>query len=101
MDEEFGKELNVWYGYTGVVSSCNFSPCGQFIVSGSWDNTVKIWDVLSGNCIKTLKGHTNDLSSCNFSSCGTLIVSGSRDETIRVWKGFDEEKLVKFAGKIS
>ena len=69
------------------------------VYSKKLHGTVKIWDVSSGNCIKTLEGHTRNVQSCNFSHCGTLIVSGSWDETIRVWKGFEDETLVKFAGK--
>ena len=73
----------------------------ETLVSGSYNDTVKIWDVSSGTLLKTLTVHGDGILECNFSHCGTLIVSGSDDKTIRVWKGFDEEKLVKFAGKIS
>ena len=99
MDEELGKELNVLKGHTDWVLSCNFSPCGNFIVSGSEDKTIKIWDVYSGNLVKTLEGHTGWVYSCNFSPYGNFIVSGSGDDTIRVWKGLDEPVLIKFAGK--
>ena len=74
---------------------------GNLIVSGSDDQTVKIWDVSLGTLLKTLIGHTRHVTSCNFSHCGTLIVSGSDDKTIRVWKGLEDDTLVKFAGKTS
>ena len=44
-----------------------FSPNNQYVVSGSWDKTVRIWDVESGDCIKTLEGHTERVSSVSFS----------------------------------
>ena len=72
MDEELGKELNVLKGHTDDVYSCNFSPCCNFIVSGSGDNTAKIWDVYSGTILKTLKGHNDWVNSCNFSPCGNF-----------------------------
>ena len=42
-------------GHTRRVNSCNFSPCGNFIVSGSDGKTIKIWEVSYGSLLKTLK----------------------------------------------
>jgi len=56
---------------------------GDRIVSGSEDNTIRIWDINTGQCIHTLQGHTHwILSAC---VAGDRIVSGSRDRTIRIW----------------
>ena len=85
MNEELGKELNILKGHALRVKSCNFSPCGNFIVSGSSDNTVKNWEFTSGSLIKTLKGHTQCISLCNFSPCGNFIVSRSGDHTVKIW----------------
>ena len=45
-------------GHAHPVSSAAWSPDGQKIASGSWDNTIKIWDVETYECLKTLRGHT-------------------------------------------
>merc|ERR1712167_563739 len=55
------------------------------IVSGSVDNTIRVWNVDTGECILTLKGHTHYVRSVVFNHDGTKIVSGSYDKTIRVW----------------
>ena len=41
--------------HTDVVSSVAFSPDGKLLATGSWDNTAKLWDLSSGQCINTLK----------------------------------------------
>jgi WD40 repeat protein len=48
-------------------------------------NTVKLWHVGSGECVKTLSGHSNDVWSVSFSRDGTLLASGSMDKTVKLW----------------
>ncbi|MCA2938734.1 MAG: WD40 repeat domain-containing protein, partial [Microcystis sp. M113S1] len=67
------------------VSSVNFSPDGKTLVSGSDDNTIKLWNVETGQEIRTLKGHDSPVSSVNFSPDGKTLVSGSADKTIKLW----------------
>jgi WD40 repeat protein len=54
-------------------------------LSGSYDNTVRIWDAISGTVQHTLEGHTRPVTSVDFSSDGLRIVSGSWDNTVRIW----------------
>jgi len=56
---------------------------GDRIVSGSDDNTIKIWDINTGGCIQTLEGHRSPVMSVAID--GDRIVSGSRDKTIKIW----------------
>ena len=60
---------------------------GQRIVSGSGDETMKVWDALSGVCLSTLEGHDKEVESVCISADGQRIVSGSRDKTVKVWCG--------------
>ena len=54
------------------------------LVSGSDDQTIKIWEVLSGKLLKTLEGHSNNVLCVCFSNDGSKIASGSSDNTIKI-----------------
>ena len=80
--------------HTSYVRSVAFNHDGTMIVSGSGDNTIRVWDVSTGVCLSTLKGHTGDINSVAFNHDGTKIVSASGDffdfsnrgdNTVRVW----------------
>ena len=66
-------------------SAAAFSPDGARIVSGSDDQTVRVWDAASGAELLVLRGHEGPVYAAAFSPDGARIVSGSGDGTVRVW----------------
>jgi WD40 repeat protein len=62
-----------------------FSSDGSTLASGSFDNTIKLWDVKTGKELQTLTGHSYSVTSVAFSSDGSTLASGSDDETIKLW----------------
>jgi WD40 repeat protein len=68
----------------GSVTSVCFSPDSRWLVSGSWDKSVRMWDCRTGQAIGSpLLGHTSSIRSV--CTDGHRIISGSDDGTIRIW----------------
>ena len=76
-----GGLIRTLSGHTNWVAAV--AVAGDRIVSGSIDNTIKVWDLSSGHLIRTLSGHTGYVHSV--AVAGDRIVSGSADNTIKVW----------------
>jgi WD40 repeat protein len=72
-------------GHTDSVNSVAFSHDSTRIVSGSTDQSVRIWDASTGEEVLKLDGHTDRVNSVAFSHDGTRIVSGSDDRCVRIW----------------
>ena len=80
-------------GHAGDVHSVAFSADGTHLLSGSEDQTVKLWDVSSGKLIRTFKGHTGGVASVAFLTDGKRITSGAHDG-IKIWDRQNGELLV-------
>src|SRR5437762_167518 len=58
---------------------------GRYAVSASEDTALKVWDLSSGQAVRTLEGHTDRVSSVAVTSDGRHAVSASYDRTVKVW----------------
>jgi WD40 repeat protein len=58
---------------------------GRYAVSGSYDGTLKVWDLETGGEIRTLQGHTGYVLSVAVTSDGRYAISGADDRTLKVW----------------
>lgn len=79
------RELRLLEGHSNTVWCVSFSPDGQLLASGSWDKTIRLWDVGTGGQVRTLEGHTAVARSVSFSPDGQLLASGAGDRTVRLW----------------
>ena len=61
------------------------TPDGSRAVLGSSDNTLKVWDLAKGVCLRTLEGHMGGVSAVAVTADGARAVSGSWDYTVKVW----------------
>ncbi len=80
------------------VWSVTFSPDGSTLASGNDNNTIKLWDAKTGECLKLLQGHTDRVWSVAFSSDGKMLASGSDDQTLRLWNMHTGERVKTLSG---
>ncbi|MEH2421798.1 MAG: serine/threonine-protein kinase [Nostoc sp.] len=81
-------------GHSSDVNSVAFSPDGKTLASGSDDQTIKLWNLASGQEIHTLEGHSNWIWTVAFSPDGKTLASGSADKTIKLWN-LETGKLIR------
>jgi len=90
--------LKTLRGHLEDVTSVAFSPDGQQIVTGSWDQTAKVWEAASGRELLTLKGHSAPIWCVVFSPDGRQIVTGSWDGTANVWEAASGRVILTLKG---
>src|SRR3990167_7613569 len=85
-DVETQQARSVLQGHSNYVFCVSFNPMGNIIASGSFDESIKLWDVRSGSsCISTLPAHSDPVCSIDWNKDGTLLASASYDGNLRLW----------------
>ncbi len=72
-------------GHSNFVIRVAITADGQYVISGSKDKTVRVWQLPGGTCRKVLEGHTDTVIGIAITPDGRRAVSGSEDRTLRVW----------------
>ena len=75
-----------------------FSPDSRLLASGSFDHSIRLWDVATGRLVRRLAGHDQAVVSVAFSPDGRLLASGGDDSTVRLWRVADGAQLAVLTG---
>ena len=90
--------LHTLTGHSRWVTAVAISPDGQTIASGGLDDSIKIWNRVTGTLLQTLSGHHKPINCLSISPDGQTLVSGSDDDTIKIWHLADGNLLRSLTG---
>ncbi len=93
-----GPLLRTLEGHAGPVLAVAVTRDGRRAISGSGDNTVRVWDLESGEQLRALHGHTDPVWAIAVTPGGRRAISGSGDNTVRVWDLESGEQLRALEG---
>lgn len=85
-----GHPVRSLHGHSHIVQDVCLSYDSQYALSASWDNTLRLWNLSTGETEKTFIGHNKDVLSVCFSPDNRLIMSCGRDRTIKLWNTVGE-----------
>ena len=95
---KYGRcSMKVFKGHANGVMCLQFYD--NILATGSYDSTIKIWDIESGNELRTLRGHTMGIRCLQFDD--TKLISGSLDKQIRVWNWRTGECISTYTGHMA
>lgn len=92
IDPSLKPELVMQTGHAKTIDAVVFSPNNSWVASGSFDNTIKIWETESGRELRSLTGHEGAVNCLAVSPDGRWLVSGGNDRAVKIW---DVEKGVE------
>jgi len=95
----------VWnlVGHTDGILGTAFSGDGTIGISGSWDNSARVWDLETGRTIHTLIAHTERVSTVDITADAQYAITGSNDRSVHLWsldRGIDELEYVGHTDRI-
>ncbi|MBF0402468.1 MAG: AAA family ATPase [Nitrospirae bacterium] len=86
------------FKHSGAVYALAMSPDGKFLVSASWDKTLKLWNLETCREERTFVGHKEAVTTCIFTNDGSSLISGSDDNTLKQWDINTGEVIRTFTG---
>ncbi|OPX57336.1 MAG: WD domain, G-beta repeat [Methanobacterium sp. PtaB.Bin024] len=78
-------KIKTLLGHGDSVLSVDITPDGKTAITGSNDNTAKIWDLQTGKTIKTLQNHQGPINSVAITPNAKTAITGSNDNTAKIW----------------
>jgi WD40 repeat protein len=102
------REINRFAGHTDNVTDIAFSQDGRYLLTSSGrenismgltdDNTIRLWDIETGEQIGIFEGHEDGITSIDISPDGRQLLSGSGDRSIRLWDVETGQEIRSFVG---
>jgi serine/threonine protein kinase/Tol biopolymer transport system component len=90
------RPLLTYRGHRDGVLALAWSPRGNYIASGSNDQTVQVWEAQSGQRLLTYQGHQGLVEAVAWAPDGQRIASGAADGSVQVWEAFSGQRLIMY-----
>merc|ERR1719152_25947 len=84
-------------GHNHFVTDLTISNDNTFVISSSFDKTMRLWDLRSGKCVRQFFGHNKEVWTVSFSTDNRQIFSGGADKTMNLWNTLAECKMTSNA----
>jgi len=92
-EKEWGVTRRVLKGHSHFISDLQLSQDSKYCLTGSWDGTLRLWDIKKGCTIRRFVSHTRDVLAVAFSPDNRQIASGGRDKNLKIWNTIGECKF--------
>jgi guanine nucleotide-binding protein subunit beta-2-like 1 protein len=92
-DDQVGVPLKCLTGHSHFVTDLTISNDNTFVISSSWDKTMRLWDLRSGRCVRQFIGHDKEVLTTAFSADNRQIFSGGADKQMNLWNTLAECKM--------
>ena len=93
-----GTLLYTYRGHSAQVNAVAWSPDGRRIASGSWDQTVQVWDAATGGNVFIYRGYSSYVKALAWSPDGRHIAVAGGDGTVQVWDATDGGNIYIYRG---
>lgn len=89
--------IRTFTGHEAIVNEVRYHPSGDFLVSTSWDGTIRVWNIATGREIRQFTGHASETFGIDFSADGHIMLTTSSDRTVRMWDWDTGEEIQRFS----
>ncbi|ORX62316.1 WD40 repeat-like protein [Hesseltinella vesiculosa] len=85
-EKETWKPLQLLYGHTKEIYDLAWSPCSQYLVTASIDNTARVWSIPQKSCIHVIRDHTHYVQGVTWDPLGKYVATQSSDRSVNVYQ---------------
>jgi guanine nucleotide-binding protein subunit beta-2-like 1 protein len=84
-ENHYGEPFRCLTGHNHFVTDLDISNDDKHVISSSWDNTLRIWDLRYAKCSRKFIGHQREVESVCFSTDNSRIFSGGHEKSVNLW----------------